>query len=83
MQPELLVLDEATSSVDMVTEQNIIKALNNLPKDMTLIVIAHRLATVKDVDVIYFLQDGNIVNQGDFESLQKENIAFKDLVDLS
>lgn len=83
MQPSLLVLDEATSSVDMITEQNIINALNTLPRDMTLIVIAHRLATVKDMDRIYFMENGNIASTGTYESLQKDNTVFQDLVNLS
>ena len=83
MNPSLLVLDEATSSVDMITEQNIIKSINNLPKEITLIVIAHRLATVKDMDQIYFLENGNIAASGTFESLQSKSYIFKDLVQLS
>ena len=60
----ILILDEATSSVDTRTEIQIQKAMNNLMKGRTSFVIAHRLSTIKDADVILVMKDGDIVEQG-------------------
>ncbi|WP_235299322.1 ABC transporter ATP-binding protein [Portibacter marinus] len=81
--PNLLILDEATSSLDRLTEQSVIKSLENLPKDLTIISIAHRLSTVKHVDKIYILDQGKIVAHGSYEELIKSNKAFKKLVEIS
>ena len=81
--PSVLVLDEATSSVDMVTEKKIIEAIDNLPEDLTIIVIAHRLATVKNMDKIYYMQEGEIKSIGTYEELQNASSEFQELVDLS
>ena len=81
--PSVLVLDEATSSVDMITEKKIIEAIDNLPEDLTIIVIAHRLATVKNMDKIYYMQEGKIQSIGTYEELQDASSEFQELVDLS
>ena len=65
----ILILDEATSSVDTRTEQRIQKAMNNLMKGRTSFVIAHRLSTIKDADLILVMKDGDIVEQGSHEEL--------------
>lgn len=65
----LLILDEATASVDVETEDQIQKALNNLVQNRTIIVIAHRLSTVKKADQIIFLQNGEIAEEGTHEEL--------------
>ncbi len=65
----LLILDEATSSVDTRTEARIQKAMNNLMKGRTSFVIAHRLSTIKDADLILVMKDGDIVEQGNHEEL--------------
>lgn len=65
----ILILDEATSSVDTRTEIQIQKAMNNLMKGRTSFVIAHRLSTIKDADVILVMKDGDIVEQGTHEEL--------------
>ncbi len=65
----VLILDEATSSVDTRTEARIQKAMNNLMKGRTSFVIAHRLSTIKDADVILVMKDGDIVEQGSHEEL--------------
>lgn len=65
----ILILDEATSSVDTRTEARIQKAMNNLLKGRTSFVIAHRLSTIKDADVILVMKDGDIVEQGSHEEL--------------
>jgi ATP-binding cassette subfamily C protein len=74
--PSVLVLDEATSALDNVTERGIIAALRNLPRNITTIVIAHRLSTVQHADRIYFLADGKVIDQGSFKSLVGSNPAF-------
>ena len=65
----ILILDEATSSVDTRTEARIQKAMNNLLKGRTSFVIAHRLSTIKDADLILVMKDGDIVEQGNHEEL--------------
>jgi ATP-binding cassette subfamily B protein len=67
--PEILILDEATSSVDNETEAAIQRSLDILKKDRTVIVIAHRLSTVRNADVIYVLENGSVVESGNHESL--------------
>jgi len=67
--PEILILDEATSSVDNETEAAIQRSLDILKKDRTVIVIAHRLSTVRNADIIYVLEKGSIVESGNHESL--------------
>ncbi|MEY8391795.1 ABC transporter ATP-binding protein [Lachnospiraceae bacterium] len=65
----ILILDEATSSVDTRTEERIQKAMNNLMKGRTSFVIAHRLSTIKDADVILVMKDGDIIEQGNHQEL--------------
>ena len=65
----VLILDEATSSVDTRTERRIQKAMNNLMEGKTSFVIAHRLSTIQDADLILVMKDGNIIEQGNHENL--------------
>ncbi|MYR07257.1 ATP-binding cassette domain-containing protein [Gordonia sp. SID5947] len=74
--PTILILDEATSSVDTRTELLIQKAMANLRTDRTSFVIAHRLSTVRDADVIVVMEDGRIVEQGDHEQLLEAQGAY-------
>ena len=67
--PKILILDEATSSVDTRTEIQIQKAMDNLMKGRTSFIIAHRLSTIRDADRILVLKDGDIVEQGKHEEL--------------
>jgi ATP-binding cassette subfamily B protein len=67
--PEILLLDEATSSLDNRAEQRVMEAIDRISKDMTVIIIAHRLSTVKNADVIYVLKDGEIIERGKHEEL--------------
>lgn len=75
----VLILDEATSSVDTRTEERIQKAMNNLMKGRTSFVIAHRLSTIKDADVILVMRDGDIIEQGNHEELLKKGGFYADL----
>ena len=75
----LLILDEATSSVDTRTEERIQKAMDNLMKGRTSFVIAHRLSTIKDADVILVMRDGDIIEQGNHEELLAMNGFYANL----
>lgn len=76
---KILILDEATSSVDTRTEVQIQKAMNNLMKGRTSFVIAHRLSTIRDADIILVMKDGDIVEQGNHEDLLAENGFYAEL----
>ncbi len=75
----ILILDEATSSVDTRTEQRIQKAMNHLMQGRTSFVIAHRLSTIKDADVILVMKDGDIIEQGNHEALITQNGFYAEL----
>ena len=67
--PPMLILDEATSSIDTRTELKIQEAFNNMMKGRTSFIVAHRLSTIKEADVILVMKDGNIIEQGDHNTL--------------
>jgi len=75
--PKLLILDEATSSLDGLTESEISESLRKLKGDVTLIVIAHRLSTVVDADRIYFLESGEVKAEGTFNELKTISPEFR------
>ena len=77
--PKILILDEATSSVDTRTEERIQKAMDNLMKGRTSFVIAHRLSTIRDADLILVMKDGDIVEQGNHEELLKQGGFYAEL----
>ncbi|MCL2437048.1 MAG: ABC transporter ATP-binding protein/permease [Clostridiales bacterium] len=77
--PAILILDEATSSVDTRTEVLIQKAMKNVMKGRTSFVIAHRLSTIRDADLILVMKDGDIIEKGSHEALLKENGFYADL----
>ena len=77
--PKILILDEATSSVDTRTEVRIQKAMDNLMKGRTSFIIAHRLSTIRDADLILVMKDGDIVEQGSHEQLLAQNGFYADL----
>jgi ATP-binding cassette, subfamily B, bacterial PglK len=78
--PALLVLDEATSALDNVTEHAVMDAVRNLGRRKTVIIIAHRLSTVRDCDVVVLLEAGAIVAQGTFADLAGRDEAFRAMV---
>lgn len=77
--PKILILDEATSSVDTRTEVMIKKAMDNLMKNRTSFIIAHRLSTIKDADLILVMDNGDIVEQGTHEELLKKKGFYSNL----
>ncbi|WP_461205448.1 ABC transporter ATP-binding protein [Clostridium sp. DL1XJH146] len=77
--PKLLILDEATSSVDTRTEVQIQKAMNNLMENRTSFIIAHRLSTIRDADMILVMNDGDIVEKGNHKDLLAENGFYANL----
>ncbi len=78
----ILILDEATSSLDSKAEQEVQKALDQLMKNRTTIIIAHRLATIKNADYIIVLKDGKILEEGQPKQLYEQDGVYTELVDL-
>ncbi len=76
---KILILDEATSSVDTRTEAQIQKAMDNLMKGRTSFVIAHRLSTIRDADLILVMKDGDIIEQGDHDTLMRQGGFYAEL----
>ncbi|WP_156032575.1 ABC transporter ATP-binding protein [Parvularcula oceani] len=77
--PEVLVLDEATSALDNATEAAITQGIEAMRGERTLIIIAHRLTTVRRCDRLYFLKDGKVEAEGDFESLRQKHRDFAEM----
>ena len=75
--PNVLILDEATSALDNQTEQAVMDAINNLGKNITIILIAHRLSTLKNCDKIFVLKDGELKKISTFEELTKDSSIFR------
>ena len=78
--PSVVIFDESTSALDVHTELKLFSNLEEILKDKTVITIAHRLSTVKNVDKIYVLDDGKIVQSGSHKELEKENGHYLDFV---
>ncbi|MGV4478989.1 ABC transporter ATP-binding protein [Ornithobacterium rhinotracheale] len=79
---ELLVMDEATSALDSETENYIKENIERLQGKYTMVIIAHRLSTIKHADTIYVMEKGEILEQGNYNSLYQQNGKFKQMVDL-
>jgi ABC-type multidrug transport system fused ATPase/permease subunit len=75
--PSVLILDEATSALDTLTENAIMDAINNLSHKKTIIMVAHRITTVKNCDIIYFMENGAIVDYGGYDELYEKNASFR------
>ena len=78
--PDLLVLDEATSALDNLTERIVMEAVRNLGNRKTIIIIAHRLSTVRDCDIVALLEHGKIVAHGSFDDLAYRDEGFRAMV---
>lgn len=79
-QPQLLILDEATSALDNLTELAVMDAVHNLGRQITIILIAHRLSTVKECDRIYMLDKGTVLATGSYQELLSNNDPFRNMV---
>lgn len=71
--PKVLVLDEATSNLDSLSETSIMKTINSIGKKMTTVIVAHRLSTIRNCDKIFVLKDGKLSEEGNHESLIEKN----------
>jgi ABC-type multidrug transport system fused ATPase/permease subunit len=78
--PQVLILDEATSALDNLTEQAVMEAVHNLGPDITIILIAHRLSTVKECDIIFVLESGELKDQGNYDELALNSETFRSLL---
>lgn len=79
--PQVLILDEATSALDNLTEQAVMDAIHNLGRNITIIMIAHRLTTLTECDNIFVLEAGELIGQGKFNELNYSNGCFRALAD--
>jgi ATP-binding cassette subfamily C protein len=77
--PEVLVMDEATAALDNQTEAGVMEAVEKLSGEKTLIMIAHRLSTVKNCDRLYFMNQGQIVDAGTYDDLCQRNREFQQM----
>ena len=77
--PKVLILDEATSALDNLTEQAVIDAVHNLGGEITIVMIAHRLSTVRECDRIYLLETGCLAGQGNYDKLTAHNARFRSM----
>ena len=73
-------MDEGTASLDSETEREVMKAMRRLSGKKTVIIIAHRLSTVKNCDLLYFVSDGKVVNYGTYDELLINSADFKEMV---
>ena len=81
--PEVLVFDEATSSLDNITEQAVMEALHNVGERKTVIIVAHRITTVKKCDQIFILENGKIADTGGYQELMNNSDVFRKMVQAS
>ena len=77
--PPMLILDEATSNIDTMTEMRIQKAFRKMMQGRTSFIVAHRLSTILDADLILVMKDGSVIEQGTHESLMKKKGFYCDL----
>ena len=78
-QTSIIIFDESTSSLDNFAQEHIKKCIDNLKGKSTIVIVAHRLSTIKNVDNIFFLEEGKIVDEGSFDKLFKKNKEFKNM----
>lgn len=77
--PQVLIMDEATSALDNITEKYVIEAIERLRGDRTIIMIAHRLTTVQNCDVIYMMDEGRVIDQGTYDELLMKSPKFREM----
>jgi ATP-binding cassette, subfamily B, bacterial PglK len=77
--PDILVLDEATSSLDGFTEKMVMDAINNLSRKKTIIIVAHRLSTIEDCDVIFLMSQGKVIAQETYRELMRSSSQFRSM----
>lgn len=75
----IILFDESTSSLDNIAQKEIKKSIDGLKGKSTIVIVAHRLSTIKDVDIIFFLDEGKIIDQGSFDELYDNNEKFKEM----
>ena len=78
--PQILIMDEGTSALDNLTEKEVMDALNNLGNEITTILVAHRLSTVKNCDNIFLLEKGKLIAEGNYEHLLRTNEIFQKML---
>ncbi len=76
-QPDILVMDEATSALDTLTEREVMEATEQLSRNRTIVLIAHRLTTVRQCDIIFLMEGGRVIAQGTYPELVATNVAFR------
>ena len=82
-QASLLVFDEATSALDNATEQSVMDPIHGLDRDLTILIIAHRLTTVRHCDQIVMLENGQVAAIGSYDQLMEQSSGFRNLVNLA
>jgi len=78
--PQLLILDEATSALDNATEKSFLDALKKLSGKITIIMIAHRISSLKDADTIYLMKEGKVIAEGEYDKILDESSSFKEFI---
>jgi ABC-type multidrug transport system fused ATPase/permease subunit len=78
--PKVLIMDEATSALDSFTEKEVMKEIYNLSQNITIIIIAHRLSTIEKCKIIFLIENGKLVGQGNFEELKQINKQFRKII---
>jgi ABC-type bacteriocin/lantibiotic exporter with double-glycine peptidase domain len=78
--PKILILDESTNSLDLITEKNILNDLKNLCNFMTVILISHRISSLAICDYLYLIKDGKVFDKGTFNNLSNSSEYFKELI---
>jgi ABC-type multidrug transport system fused ATPase/permease subunit len=78
--PDILIFDEATSSLDTENEAKVMEAINDVSKGKTTIIIAHRLSTIRDADKIIVMDKGRVVGEGTHDELMQTNAIYQNLV---
>ena len=81
--PKLIIFDEATSALDNITEKIVLNEIDDLKDKVTIIMIAHRLATVKNCDLIFMLEDGKIISKGTYKELISKSEKFKKMIEFN